>query len=176
MKDIAVSSRYAQAVYEEASAQGITEAVVGDLEQLEQLLQNNKEFATFVETAALTVDEKLAVVTKLAKAGINRLTEGLLVVMTRNQRLGLLDAVIKAVRKLVLIEKGQVEVRVDYAAPATDNIRASLKAQLTKLTNKSVILKENVDPSLLGGMRVFVDSKLYDLSIRGKLDALKAGM
>ena len=174
MKDVTVSARYANALYDEAMAQGVTATVVDDLDQLGRLLETNKEFAIFVETAALTVDEKLSVVTKLAKTGIHRLTEGLLVVMTRNQRLSLLSSVIDAVHKLELDAKGEVEVRVDYAAPVTEDIKAELKAQLAKITNKGVILKENVDPSLLGGMRVYVDSTLYDLSIRGKLDALKS--
>ena len=173
MKDIAVASRYADALYEEAKAENTLDKVIDDLKQLQTLLETNKEFATFVSTAALTSDEKLLVINKLG-AGVNRLTQGLLVVLVRNHRLALLAAVIEAVRKRQMLEKGEVEVKVDYASPVDDSVRAELKAQLTKLISKSVILKESVDPSLLGGLRVFVDSTMYDLSVRGKLDNLKA--
>jgi F-type H+-transporting ATPase subunit delta len=176
VKDLTVAIRYAQAVYDEAEAQGLTDTIVSDLVQLDTLLQSHKEFATLVETAALSVDEKLSVVTKLAKARLHRLTEGLLVVLTRNQRLAMLPAVIQAVRKLVLDKRGEIEVHVDYATEVTDAIREELKAKLAQITKKSVILKENTDSSLLGGMRIYVDSTLYDLSIRGKLDAMKASL
>lgn len=172
MKNMAVSSRYADAIYEEAQAQGVLDAVYADLRQLDNLLNSNKEFSMFTKTAALTSGEKLAVIDKIG-AKMQRLAHGLLVVLTRNHRLMLLASVIAAMKNRMIIEKGEVEVDVHYAAEVTDSIRKELSARLAELTNKKVILNEKVEPALLGGMRVYIGSTLYDFSVRGKLDALK---
>lgn len=174
MRNYAVASRYANALYEEAKAGGIVDVVAGDMQQLDSLMKQSKEFSTLVVSPALGIDEKLAVIDAIGKSGkIDRLTYGLLVVLTRKARLPLLESVIDAVRQRIMQERGEIEVNVSYAVEVDDAIRAELTAELTKLTNKKVILRESIDGSLLGGMRIFVDSKLYDLSVRGRLESLK---
>lgn len=174
MKNYIISNRYAGALYAEAKESGTLDAVVADLEKLDELLRDSKDFSVLVNTPALMAEEKLAVIEALGKSsGMNRLVYTFLVVLTKKRRLSILPGVIQAIRKRLLGERNEVEAEVSYAAPVTDKIRDGLKAQLAKITGKTVLLKETVDPSLLGGLRVVIGSTLYDASIRGKLDALK---
>ncbi|GAB7140593.1 F0F1 ATP synthase subunit delta [Deferribacterales bacterium RsTz2092] len=170
-----VAVRYADALYFEALSSGNIDAVTSDLAQLKELLLNNDDFATFVSSLALSASDRIAVINALAKkgAGLNRLTQGLLVVLANNRRLNQLEAVVEVVERRIMEANGELEVRVEYAVSITDAIRKSLLSTLEKLTGRKIVLKEFVNESLLGGMKVFVDSMLYDLSLRGKFDRLK---
>lgn len=174
MKDITVANRYADAIYAEAKATNSVDGVLADLQNLGRLMLENKDFAVMATTAALTADDKMSVINKIGQSGmVGRLVYGLLVVLVRNKRLDLLDVIIEAVEDKVREERGEVEVTVNYAVPVTDAVRADLVARLTSITNKKVILKETIEPALLGGMKIWVGSTMYDASVKGRLDALK---
>ncbi len=174
MKDMIVASRYANALYEEAKSSGVIDEVVQDLRQLNDLVEQDKDFAILVNSAALTTADKLSAVEAIGKSGkVNRLVYAFLVVLTRNKRLNLLPEVVFAVNEHIREDRGEVEVSVSYAVPVDDAVRKALTEQLTEITKKKVLLKESIDPSLLGGMKIFVGSTLYDISVKGRLDALK---
>lgn len=54
-------------------------------------------------------------------------------------------------------------------------ISEGVKAEITKLVGASTVeLRETIDPSLLGGVRVDVPGRRFDGTIRHKLTALRA--
>ena len=70
-----------------------------------------------------------------------------------------------------LAEKGIVVPDVTSARP----LSSSLKAEVAKLTGaKNVQLRETIDESVLGGMRVTVPGKRFDGTVRRKLTVLKS--
>ena len=174
MKNMIVAFRYANALYEEAKSSALIEEVTRDLRQLKEAAENDKDFAALVNSAMLTTADKLNVIKAISDTGaINKLTYAFLVVLTRNKRLGLLPEVAFAVNKRVSEERGEAEVTVSYAVPIDDSIRTALTKQLAALTKKRVVLKESLDPSLLGGMRILIGSVLYDVSVKGRLETLR---
>ena len=50
---------------------------------------------------------------------------------------------------------------------------ADLTAKLGTATSRTVVLESRVRPEILGGLRLFVESKLIDASQASKLDRLK---
>lgn len=174
MKDMVVANRYAEAVYEEAKASGVLDVVVKDLEGLNALMNSDKSFATLMTSPALRASEKLSVVHAMGKTNkINKLTYAFLVVLAQNKRLGVLPQIFEAINQRIREDRGEVEVSVSFAAPVGDTTRKALTDQLAKITKKKVLLKESVDASLLGGMRVWIGSAMYDASVKGRLDALR---
>jgi F-type H+-transporting ATPase subunit delta len=70
-----------------------------------------------------------------------------------------------------LAARGIVVADVASAHPLTD----TLKAQIAEFVGgKSLQLRESIDPSLLGGVRVDIPGKRFDGTLRRKLTALKA--
>ena len=47
-----------------------------------------------------------------------------------------------------------------------------LAAAIGQELGKEVYLKNEVDPGLVGGVRVFVDNRMIDNSVQGRLDGL----
>ena len=174
MKHSIIAGRYAEALYEEARAKNALLKVAEELDVLETLLAESKDFKVIVNTPALSRREKQGVVRDVCeKAGFSPLVRNFLLVLTTNGRLAALSDVIIKIRAMIMQERGELEVEVSYATTIDESTKADLMARLVKLTGKSVVLKENIDPSLLGGMKVLIGSRLYDASIKGRLEALR---
>ena len=53
---------------------------------------------------------------------------------------------------------------------------ATLSQAFGRLLGKTVELTQRIDADLIGGVRVFVDNKMLDQSLRGRLDGLRDTM
>ena len=63
---------------------------------------------------------------------------------------------------------------VSSAFALTDAQRAELEAELSRLSGKKAKLDYKVDPALIGGVVARVGAKVYDGSLRGQLEKLRA--
>jgi len=62
--------------------------------------------------------------------------------------------------------------RVSSAVPLTDEEQAALGEKLKARFGQALNLRFEVEPSLLGGVRVRVGDEVIDGSVKSKLDAL----
>lgn len=70
----------------------------------------------------------------------------------------------------VLAEMGVVVATITTASPLTDAIRSEVRSVI----GKNAQLRETVDSSVLGGIKIDLPGKQYDGTIRRKLTALRA--
>ncbi|MFC1921195.1 ATP synthase F1 subunit delta [Chloroflexota bacterium] len=69
--------------------------------------------------------------------------------------------------------EGTVTAEITTAIPLENDDTLRIAKRLTSMLGKSVVLKTNVNPDLIGGIIIKIGDKLIDGSIRSKLDALK---
>ena len=62
------------------------------------------------------------------------------------------------------------------AVPMTKEQISALTARLERMTGKTVKLKNEVDPSILGGLIVRIGAKQLDGSVRAGLDSFEASL
>lgn len=62
------------------------------------------------------------------------------------------------------------------AVAMTDRQRTALTAKLQTMTDKTVVLKNTVDPHVLGGVTLRLDGQQLDSSIRSRLDDLRQSL
>ncbi len=105
--------------------------------------------------------------------GANALTRKFLGLLGANSRVAALPAVARAFRKLVADKRGLVAAEVVSAAPLSDAQSAAIAAVLRQALGKDPEITTRVDPSILGGLRVKVGSRLFDSSLRTRLDHMK---
>ena len=65
---------------------------------------------------------------------------------------------------------------VTTASALSEEQRARLRDKLKKLTGKEIVVKEKIDPSVLGGVLLQMDGKRYDNTVRHRLAAIKQTM
>ncbi len=173
-RETEAGERYARAAFELAQDQGLLDAVHADIGTLKALLLESSELRTFVSSVVHPSDVKLKgllAVTKKAK--LNPTTNKLLGVLAANRRLGELFPVITAFNKLYAAHKGIVSAEVVTAVPLSAPQLDDLQKTLAKTLGQSAEISTSVDPAILGGLKVRVGSRLFDASLKTKLDSLK---
>ncbi|NRA86317.1 MAG: F0F1 ATP synthase subunit delta [Rhizobiales bacterium] len=169
--------RYATALFDLAKDAKQLDEVGTELNNFSQLIKDNAELTRLVESPVFTADQQSKAINAIvAASGLKGLTANFISLVAKNRRLFAINAMIKAYRGLVSLEKGEITAEVLSAAKLTKAQTDALKKALKDAVGKEVQLELSVDPSILGGLRVKVGSKLVDNSLRTKLNNLKLAM
>lgn len=96
--------------------------------------------------------------------------------MIANRRLNEFPAVAASFGAKLAERRGQLVAAVTTAFPLTDTQRAQVVARLTEGGYSGVKLAETVDRTILGGLIVRIGSRLYDNSLKSKLQRLQYAM
>ncbi len=105
----------------------------------------------------------------LEQQGFSKMILDFVGVVASNRRLPVLRAIVAAFAALVAQKRGVVVATVASAHKLTDVQREQLRARLIEAGYGSVNIQETVDPTLLGGIVVRVGARLYDTSLKSRL-------
>jgi F-type H+-transporting ATPase subunit delta len=78
--------------------------------------------------------------------------------------------------ELLRRERGIALAEVRTALPLEDEQRRAVTDRLAELTGEKVEINEVVDEALIGGIAVRIGDRLYDASVRSRLERLRARM
>jgi len=169
-----VGLRYAQALFELAKAQGDAAVVEADLKSLKAMRTDSADLRTLIASPAFDADEKGKGLAAVAEAaGFAATTKKFLGLVAANRRANALPGMIAAFEKLAAEDRGSVSAEVVTAMPLTDAQTKALAAALRTALGKDPEIETRVDPAILGGLKVRVGSRLYDASLKSRLDSLK---
>ena len=169
--------RYATAVFELAAEERAIDSLAADLASLKSLLQTSPELARLVRSPLFSREDQAKGMTAvLKKARSGALARKLVLLLAQKRRLFALADVIRAFEQLLARQRGEISAEVTSAralsGPETDELKQLLKTRL----GREPRLELTVDPTLLGGLRLKLGSRMIDSSLRTKLDGLRAAM
>ncbi len=155
-----MAGRYATALFELAREERTLDSTQADLDRFDKLVAEVADLERLVKSPVFTADEQgKALSTILEQAKISGTVAKFLLLVTKNRRLFAVNDMIKAYRKLVAQHKGETRAEVTVAEPLSDTHLNALKDALKSTTKKDVALDINVDPSILGGLKVKLGSR-----------------
>lgn len=172
-----IARRYAEALAEAADAQSQLLNVASELHQLAVLWESSKDLKTVFESPAVKLDDKSAVLEALVKqAKLAPLVASFLRVLLSRMRIQHLVEIDRAFAAEVDRRQGVVAADVTTAADLSADEREMLTKKLETATGKKVKLNFATDAELIGGVVTRIGSRIYDGSIRSKLDSIKRQM
>ncbi|MFY7734722.1 MAG: ATP synthase F1 subunit delta [Bacteroidia bacterium] len=173
MSDFRVASRYAKSLVDLAIEQNLLEVVCADMKLFKQTIEQNQSLENLLKSPVIKGDKKLAVITQIFASSFNKLTLSFISIIVRKQRemifTSICDAVIAQYNEINKIATASVKTAVEASA----EIQAEIKNFLQQQSGKNVELKMHVDPSLIGGVMIQMEDRLYDASISGSLRKAK---
>lgn len=156
---------------------GALDRIATDLDRLFALWRDDAGFRGFVADPRLdAAAQRKGAFAVLDRAGIAGEVRNLVGVLIANRRLGKLPEVAQAFGALLAERRGQQVAYVTSAHGLSDTQRAQIAARLTEAGYSGVQISEHVDASILGGLIVRIGSRLYDNSIKSKLQRLQYAM
>jgi len=172
-----LSGRYALALFELANEQKKLEAVGRDLAAVAQALAESDEFRALTTSPLVGRDEAVKAVEATARAmRLDTVTGNFLGVLAKNRRLGQLPGVIRAFNTLSARHRGELTAEVVSAHALDDDQVEALKQKLRTRMGRDIAVDLRVDPAILGGLVVNIESQMIDGSIRTKLNNLAQAM
>jgi F-type H+-transporting ATPase subunit delta len=172
-----LQGRYASALYDLASEQGLVTAVEGDHDRMGEAIAGSGDLAALIrnpqvgrEAAARAIDAVAGVL------ALSPLTRNFLGVLAGNRRLAKLPEMIRAFASIAAAQRGEVTAEVTSAHALTDDQLAALATRLKAREGKEVKVRTTVDPDILGGLVVRIGSQQIDSSIRTRLNSLAHAM
>jgi F-type H+-transporting ATPase subunit delta len=169
--------RYATAVFELAAEERGIDTLARDLAQLKALLSTSTELNRLVRSPLFSrEDQATGMEAVLSTAGASALTRKLVLLLAEKRRLFALNDVIRSFEQLLAKHRGEVAAEVTSARVLSAEEAADLNRVLKDKLGREPKLELHVDPTLLGGLKLKIGSRMIDSSLRSKLDGLRAAM
>ncbi|MCR0980943.1 F0F1 ATP synthase subunit delta [Roseomonas populi] len=171
------AGRYALALLELSKDDRSVDFTAAEVEKLFALVQGDESFRAFLADPRLdSKAQRAGAFAVLDRAGVGGAVKNLVGVLIANRRLAELPGVLLAFGNLLADQRGQQTAEVTTAHPLSNTQRTQIAARLTEAGYSNVRLSETVDPSILGGLIVKIGSRLYDTSIKSRLQRLSYAM
>ncbi|HEY8615015.1 F0F1 ATP synthase subunit delta [Phenylobacterium sp.] len=169
-----VGGRYAQALFDLARDQNAVAAVEADLKSLKTALAESRDLQLLLGSPAFDAEAKRRGLSAIAqRAAFHATTQKFLGLLAANGRSGALSSVITGFERLSAEARGAVSAQVTTAVPLTPAQAQGVQQALRQALGKDPEIETRVDPAILGGIKVRVGSRLFDASLKSKLDSLK---
>ncbi len=169
-----VGARYAQALFDLAVERRSLDAVEGDLDQIAALVRESADLRRLIASPRFSAEEKAKGLSAVAaRAQLGELTSKFLGLLAANRRTSALLEIIGAFKRMAAARRGLVAAQVVTAIPLSDAQTDALRSALRQALGKDAQITAQVDPAILGGIKVRVGSRLYDASLKSRLDSLK---
>lgn len=172
MRSQEIARRYAEALYQVASEVDSLEAVQADLGEMAQALGENEEVRRFLAHPLVPREAKTALL-HAAFPGATEWVQRFTDVVIRNQRETYFDLIYEQFVALRNAFEGRLPVRIHTARPLSEQDRQRVRAKLERAWGRPVVVAEQIDHTLLGGLRIEVDGHVVDGSIRLRLERLQ---
>ena len=172
-----MAGRYATALFELSLEGKAVDQVQSDLKAFDALIASSPDLTRLVRSPVFSADDQgKALVAILEKSEIKGIAANFLRVIAANRRLFAVSEIIRGFNALVAKHRGEVTAEVTVADKLSDARMDEIRDTLKAVTGKDVQIDVTVDPSIIGGLKVKVGSRMVDASLRTKLNSIKFAM
>jgi F-type H+-transporting ATPase subunit delta len=167
-----IAKNYAKALFVAAKKSNIIDKVSAELDVFKQNFSTS--FAHELKNPVIAKDDLVKIIQEVTqKFGLGALTSNFFASIVRNRRLNLFPEIYEEFSRIVKVQKNILEVEVLTAVKIEkvqiDRIRELVQK---KYPTKSILVREVVKESILGGFQVKIGSEVIDASLQNKLAAI----
>ncbi len=105
---------------------------------------------------------------------IDSVARNLIQLLVHNRRLSVLPEIREMFERLKLEDEGKLEAKISSAFPMEDAQRNQVIGLLSARFKRKINATVTVNPELIGGIKVEVGDKVWDASVRGRLQTMAA--
>jgi F-type H+-transporting ATPase subunit delta len=169
-----LARRYARALLEIGESTKTTEVIGREVDALTAAYTASPELATALSNPIISHDRRRLVLEAiLARLAVSPTTRRFALLILERERTAYLPAIARELRALTDARVGRVRARVVSAKALSPQTVTEVRALLARITGKTVVLEEKVDPELIGGVVTHVGDQVYDGSIRTQLERMR---
>ncbi|MBA5851488.1 F0F1 ATP synthase subunit delta [Clostridium sp. cel8] len=165
--------RYALALYEIAEEKGKVKEYLDELESVVKTIKNNSKFLEIIEHPKVSTSQKKQIFTEIFKDRIDDDVFSFLMVLIEKNRIYDIDGKLREMKNIYLEKHNTVIAKVKTVVPLKDDEKSALIEKLENKFKKKVLIEEEIDPTIIGGVYVEINNEVIDGTIRSKLSEMK---
>lgn len=173
MAELTVDLTYGNALYLAAKELDKVPLFSKELTELEALLKQEPTLLAFMESPAIAASDKKRVLKTIFTGQICEELVNLLYILIDKGRTRKLPGIIRAYRDLVNRAEGLAFGKILSVESLHKEQLEQLEAETGKLLKVKVKLDNEIDASLLGGIKIYVNGKVIDASFRKRLQDME---
>lgn len=167
MNPIDIAYRYAKALMLVAESHKIS------AEEIRNVFDVLKPFQQVFTSGALLTYEKHDILQKALSGKIPQILLNFLLLIIDNNRWEYLPEIATGYERLYSKQSPEQSAKVLTPLPIDQNSRNSISQKLESIYHKKIVIQEEITPTILGGLMIFVGNHMIDATLKTKLQKLK---
>ena len=164
-------AEYGKALFLLALEENKDEVIFNEVKSLSEVLSNNSEYITILDSPAIMLDEKLSLIDN-SMSSCEEYVKNFVKILCEKHSVFQFEDCVKAYSKEYDKHHNIIRSVVISAVKLSDSQLEKMKIALEKKSGKTVFLENEIDPSLIGGVVLRTEGKQFDGSIKGRLDSM----
>lgn len=164
---------YAEALFMLCAEENTIEQYQKALELVRDVVEQNPDYLELLSSPAIPIGERLSAIDEAFGNDLPEYALSFLKLLCENSRIGSLCACIEEFEKLSRAFENRSVANVTSAVPLSNEQKQKLCAKLEKLTGRTIDAFYTVDEALIGGLKIDIEGKTYDGSIKHRLSDVK---
>ena len=174
MAELATIARpYAEALFKASSSD-----LAGTAVWLDELaaIAGNSQLQQFADSPKVTVNQVFDLFTSVTKTSLPESAKNFLRTVIENGRLAVLPEMAAQFRSLKNAQGGSSDAVVYSAFPIDGAALADVATTLESRFGRKLNVKVELEPALIGGIRVVVGDEVLDTSVKARLEQMKVAL
>lgn len=173
MKEI--TSRYAEALFSLKRDSNTLKESQQEVKELKKVFEENPGFITLLASYNKTLDEKIEIIDKTLK-GVDEEIKTLIKIICQNHRAMYLIEIFDGFNSLVNEYRGVKEGLVYSTEKLSEKQLSSLNKKISEVEKMPTELRNIIDPSLIGGVKIVINDHIYDGSIKHHIEDMRTSL
>jgi ATP synthase F1 delta subunit len=167
-----IAEVYARALFEAARDDGVLDGVHDELSQFADALNDDRNLQVFLFSPYFSSEEKKDGVRRIVSDADERILN-FLELLAERHRMPVLFRIRRIFDSLWAEENKLLPVTVTSATELDAGLVDEIGKRIEEQTGRRVELSSDIDPDVLGGLRVRVGNMVLDATVRNRLEQLR---
>lgn len=167
-----IARNYAEALLSIANDENKVVDYQLEVKQLMKIIKDNLDFLVLLDSRFLSVSERKEKVSEILVNFSEDIVNFVKIIVAHN-RISNLEDILQAFNTLCNEKRDVVEGLIYTAFPLEEETLLKIKQKISQIEHHDVDLIVRIDPSLIGGVKVVINSHVYDGSVKNKLEKMQ---
>jgi len=173
MEKLTVTHTYAQALFDAARESGHSHKIGEEYKAVSRVFAENPMLKKLFCVPTITAADKKGVAEKVFKGRVSQELLNFILILIDKRRISAWEDIGKQYEKLEMESEKHARGVLYSAVPLAGERLKHLERKTDAVVGKRVRLENRVDRTLLGGVKIYVDGKMIDASLKTGLENMK---
>ena len=176
MAELTIDMTYGNALFQAAKDIGKEKIIKEEAEEVEKIFEAEPEFYALFVNPTIAAGDKKEVLRKVFEGRLSTELLNFMFVLEDKGRTRHFARIMRAYEKLMNEEEGFSEGVIYSVKPLEKKQIEKFQDETGKLMKENIRLENFTDPNLIGGVKILVNGKMIDASLRKRLEDMKSSL